>query len=259
MSHVERYHGPLRIAYMKIKSSLPRSRPLEILQLAVKAVNDMTGPEGLCSTLLAFGAIPKPVRPGFSPNQVERARAIDSAMKEVAKVHAKSRIRATACGSIGWRKKWPRRAIPGSTRTRLSQKGQEVGGTVRVHWQCWGNRMCSTTPWTPNISIYCCKPATADIGVASVYKVQNTSDKSYNLDFTEARQKELDGLNSLGVFEVVKRTEVLPDMRIYKLGRVEKAKVLDDGSTVLKWRIVARNYRDAAATSIPTRSPAVTR
>ncbi len=48
-------------------------------------------------------------------------------------------------------------------------------------------------------------------------------------------------------------------MRICKLGWVEKARVLDDGRIALKSRIVARNYRDATATSIPTRSRTVTR
>ncbi len=48
MSQVERYHGPLRLAYLKIKFSLRHARQSEILQLAVKSVNDTARPEGLC-------------------------------------------------------------------------------------------------------------------------------------------------------------------------------------------------------------------
>ncbi len=93
MSHVERYHAPLRAAYFKIKATLKTGRPPEILQLAVKSVNDTTGPEGLCPTLLVFGAIPKPARPGMATTQLERARAVDAAMSEVSKVYARTRVK----------------------------------------------------------------------------------------------------------------------------------------------------------------------
>jgi len=44
MSHVERYHAPLRAAFNKIRDSLPRSdTDHDCLQMAIKAVNDTVG------------------------------------------------------------------------------------------------------------------------------------------------------------------------------------------------------------------------
>lgn len=57
MSHVEMYHGPLRSAYLKIKSTLRHARPPKILQLAVNSVKDTTCPEGLCPTLLVLAQL----------------------------------------------------------------------------------------------------------------------------------------------------------------------------------------------------------
>ena len=93
MSHVERYHKPLRAAYMKIRDSLPKTETdSDCLKLAVKAVNDTVGPEGLCPTLLVYGAIPRPPRRTPADTQIERARALDQATKEVQKEQAKRRV-----------------------------------------------------------------------------------------------------------------------------------------------------------------------
>lgn len=93
MDHVERYHSPLRVAYEKIRESLPKSETdSECLQLAVKAVNDTIGPEGLVPTLLVFGAIPRPARIEQAGPQVERAKALDKAMDNVRKEQASRRI-----------------------------------------------------------------------------------------------------------------------------------------------------------------------
>ena len=92
MSYVERCYSTLRAAFNKIKNHTRGMNPDETLRLAVKAVNDTTRPEGLCPTLLVFGAIPKPARYVPSPIQIERAIAIDNATKEVSQVHARSRV-----------------------------------------------------------------------------------------------------------------------------------------------------------------------
>jgi hypothetical protein len=92
---VERYHIPLRRAYDIISSELngkPVSRDIR-LQMAVKAVNDTAGYDGLIPTLLVFGAFPR-----MSDNDppslstTERATAIKRAMKEVAKRHAARQV-----------------------------------------------------------------------------------------------------------------------------------------------------------------------
>lgn len=88
---VERYHRPLRRAYECISSDLTKLNVDKsiMLQMAVKAVNDTAGPDGLVPTLLVFGAYPRmtnldPPAPSIS----QRAAAIKVAMAEVRKCHA---------------------------------------------------------------------------------------------------------------------------------------------------------------------------
>jgi len=55
---VKHYHTPLQQAYDIILSELNGSSKDLILQMAVKAVNNLAGPNGLVPTLLVFGAYP---------------------------------------------------------------------------------------------------------------------------------------------------------------------------------------------------------
>ena len=55
---VERYHAPLRRAYEIISLELKDASEELTLQMAVKAVNDSAGADGLVPTLLVFGAYP---------------------------------------------------------------------------------------------------------------------------------------------------------------------------------------------------------
>ena len=55
---VKRYYGPLcRIYYIIIAELLDISKDIA-LQMAFKAINDSTGPDGLTPTLLVFRAYP---------------------------------------------------------------------------------------------------------------------------------------------------------------------------------------------------------
>ena len=56
---VERYHVPLRRAFDIITKEMPQLEKEARLQMAVKAVNDTAGPDGLMPTLLIFGAFPQ--------------------------------------------------------------------------------------------------------------------------------------------------------------------------------------------------------
>jgi Reverse transcriptase (RNA-dependent DNA polymerase) len=92
---VERYHPVLKRAYTIIIEQLPDLAKTAqgrgfALQMAVKAVNDTAGPDGLVPTLLVFGAYPKmsqldPPAPTIS----QRATAVRKAMEEVSKLRAK--------------------------------------------------------------------------------------------------------------------------------------------------------------------------
>ena len=55
---VERYHAPLRRVYEIISSELEDASEELTLQMAVKAVNNSAGPDGLVPMLLVFGAYP---------------------------------------------------------------------------------------------------------------------------------------------------------------------------------------------------------
>jgi hypothetical protein len=57
---VKRYHQLLRRAYEIIRDKLHDKASSEIvLQIAVKAVNNLAEPDGIVPTLLIFGAYPK--------------------------------------------------------------------------------------------------------------------------------------------------------------------------------------------------------
>ncbi|RYC58587.1 hypothetical protein CHU98_g7622 [Xylaria longipes] len=57
---VERAHGPLRRAYDILRKEIDVRTDNElILQMAIKALNDTAGPNGLVPTLLVFGAYPR--------------------------------------------------------------------------------------------------------------------------------------------------------------------------------------------------------
>ena len=121
---VERYHAPLRRAFKIISDELKGNNKMLLLQMAVKSVNDTAGPDGLIPTLLVFGTYPRmtPLDPP-APSIIQRATAIQKAMKEVAKLYAT-------------------RQINGALRERNGPQVQrfEIGSNVlvwRVHEKKW--------------------------------------------------------------------------------------------------------------------------
>jgi hypothetical protein len=87
---VERYYGPIRRAFEIIIANLSNEvAPDNALQIAVKAVNDTAGPNGLVLTLLVFGTYPRlsPSLPPF-PSITARAAAVRKAMAEIRKLKA---------------------------------------------------------------------------------------------------------------------------------------------------------------------------
>jgi len=89
---VERYHAPLRRAYEIIREETG-AEPEVALQLAVKAINDTAGPDGLVPTLLVFGAYPR-ITDDSPPaaTTAQRAEAIKKAMTAVRQIHAKRQL-----------------------------------------------------------------------------------------------------------------------------------------------------------------------
>jgi len=90
---VERYHGPLRRAFNILKSELPDLDDELILQMAVKAVNDTAGPDGIVPTLLVFGAYPRMTTESPpSATVIARSEAIRKAMREIRKIRADRQV-----------------------------------------------------------------------------------------------------------------------------------------------------------------------
>ncbi|XP_044721261.1 uncharacterized protein HRG_06258 [Hirsutella rhossiliensis] len=92
---VEKAHGPLRRAYDILQAELGESRsPDALLQMAVKAVNDTAGPDGLVPTLLVFGAYPRINHDSPpSPPMIKRAEAIRKAMAALHRAAAARQVR----------------------------------------------------------------------------------------------------------------------------------------------------------------------
>lgn len=94
LGKVERAHGPLRRTYDILKAELGHHTEDEaILQMAVKALNDTAGPDGLVPTLLVFGAYPRINQDSPpSPDIIRRAEAIKKAMRMLRDERAKVEI-----------------------------------------------------------------------------------------------------------------------------------------------------------------------
>jgi hypothetical protein len=65
-----------------------------MLQMAVKAINDSAGPDGIVLTLLVFGAYPRLTEMDPpSPSVTKRAEAIRTAIKEVRRLYAERQVK----------------------------------------------------------------------------------------------------------------------------------------------------------------------
>ena len=92
----ERYHQPLRTTYRKMRTDHPNADKKLTLSMAVKAMNETLGPEGLVPSLLVFGEYPEINLPGephqTRPSTDERAALAQTARAEMERIMAKLRI-----------------------------------------------------------------------------------------------------------------------------------------------------------------------
>ena len=87
ISKVKRYHWLLRRAYEIVMEEHLKLSNANQLQMAVKAINDTVGPNGLIPTLLVFGAYPRMTElDPPNPTVEQRAATIKRAMKEICKI-----------------------------------------------------------------------------------------------------------------------------------------------------------------------------
>ena len=92
----ERHHKPLRDTYRKLKFDHPKMQRQVLVALAIKAVNDTLGPEGIVPSALVFGEFPSlhsflgPMVP--RPTLAERAFAAQEARRHMSKHMAAIKI-----------------------------------------------------------------------------------------------------------------------------------------------------------------------
>jgi hypothetical protein len=97
----ERLHRPLRRCFRKIKNGIP-SLPDDVsLRVAIKAINDNVGPNGLIPKLLVFGTMPQlPLMQGnLSPytGQEQRDIALRAATAEYQKYVNERMLQEALC------------------------------------------------------------------------------------------------------------------------------------------------------------------
>lgn len=94
LGKVERSHGPLRRAFEILKAEIGYCTDDEtLLQMAVKALNDTAGPNGIVPTLLVFGAYPRISQDSPpSPDIARRALAVQKAMKMLRTIRAEVEV-----------------------------------------------------------------------------------------------------------------------------------------------------------------------
>ncbi|KAI0993782.1 hypothetical protein K3495_g14403 [Podosphaera aphanis] len=91
---IERYYAPLRRVFEILHAELSSTTsPEAILQMAIKAINDTAGPDGLVPTLFVFGAYPRmTVDSPPSPSTLRRIEAVQKAMKALRRLNAERQV-----------------------------------------------------------------------------------------------------------------------------------------------------------------------
>jgi hypothetical protein len=91
---IKRAYGPLRRTFNILRAELNSSTDNEdILQIAVKALNNTAGPNSLILTLLVFGTYPRiNADSPPSPDIVQRAEAVRKAIKMLRAERAKDNV-----------------------------------------------------------------------------------------------------------------------------------------------------------------------
>jgi hypothetical protein len=90
---VKRYYTPLRQAFEIITKELPYAPKQFVLQMAIKAVNNTAGPNGLVPTLLVFSTYPQ-ITTTDTPFLIvtKRGKVITKAIKQIVELHTKRQV-----------------------------------------------------------------------------------------------------------------------------------------------------------------------
>jgi hypothetical protein len=217
----EQIHSKLRAVFRKLTFEHPKLSPELRLSIAVKALNDTAGPDGLVPSLLVFGALPRPpeIRKEF-PAQRARFQAMHTARAEYERLVSAERIRR------GLRKQVTPAAdriySPGDHvyvyRERLKHwtGPHEVafldGKDVRVHvGERGGPRSFNSSAVKPAPTRAISDGGTSILHAADDHSVSFTEVLSHNdpraRQFDNAKREEILGLIQRGTFKLVLRSE----------------------------------------------------
>ncbi len=255
----ERLHSPLRRIFEKVKHNYPAADPKYLLSIAVKAMNDTIGENGLVPSRLVFGIIPRfPILNSDLPNQKERLAIIQMAQAEMNSIVAERRVLAALTRDIP----------PAADRTYkigedvlvYSEKDKKwlgpfivvdaTGRLITVQSQDRSTRQqFNATQVKPfyrefeNLAFFLSNSDDSPPFEIHITEVINPGDPRYE-NFEEAIKKEIDGLIKNGTWKVVCYDETPKDACVLS-GRFVLA-IKDEGTDkeIYKARFVVRGHRD---------------
>ncbi|POS82075.1 hypothetical protein EPUL_006366, partial [Erysiphe pulchra] len=288
MGIVERYHKPLRRAYSIIKEETKSTDKNLILQMAIKAINDTAGLDGIIPTLLVFGAYPRMSRlDPPAPSIATRAKAIQKAMAEVSKLRLQKQVTAALRTRNGpasivqniplgidilvWRthrKQWegPFKLLSLERENAVIQlpseslpenRGQDSSNSPEDRPQLTKRLPARYRENEANQNLLHTQDTDCPLYPATI-TVYLTHNK-LQPNFAYSRQKELDGLILRGVFEFVDIQAVPPGVRIFKSRFVDILKLAGTPQAFEKSRLVIQGYNDSEKSKVLTQSPTIQR
>lgn len=284
----ERYHGPLRRLFRKVHHDNPNYCPRILLRIALKAMNDTMGENGLVPSYLVFGILPRfPVIESEVPEQRERMEIIAAAQMEMNTIIAERRIAEAL-----------RRQAPSGIETVYEigdevlvyreRKDQWIGPytITKIDGKIVSVQNSSGT-YQKDFNVTLIKPYNLDLlelppedpssdsaeilynsllrfksGAAPIaprYEVYMTEvilpGDPREPKFEEAKKKEIQGLVNKGTWKIIMKNEMSPNPNI--LGGRFVLAIKDGGTPKERWkaRFVVQGHRDKMKRSLVHDSP----
>ncbi|CAE7221385.1 hypothetical protein PTTW11_11413 [Pyrenophora teres f. teres] len=238
-----------------------------ILQMAVKAVNDTTGPDGLVPTLLVFGAYPRMTTESPpSPSMIKRSEAIQKATKALRKIAAERQV-SDALNTRNGPTTGDVLALPLQSEVLVWRESDGWNGPYKIISPYYRPDHLWTDPDAPHApptdnkdkpEVYITKKEEADHKLA--IKLRNDRViTTLGTPFEASDDQEISDLVGRGVFEFEQYDkERHGGIRIFKSRLVREVK----GKTTKpyeKSRLVIQGYQDHGKEAILTQSPTIQR